>query len=356
MPALNETLKKLNKSYTNNQIQLNPQVKLKLKKLPSGVFPFDYATGGGFPVGRMTEIFGGESSNKSNLCMLTIANQQRLDKGCYCVLVDAENSFDPEWAKKLGIDIERLVLVQTESGEQVQSLVEQFLLTDEVKLIVIDSIAALMPVSELEANVDKALVGNHAKFVGRMIRSINSIQMNLREKNRFPTVIFINQIRMKIGVLYGSPEYTPGGQALKYFCSLRARLWGKDIVDNAYSKELPCRKQTSVILKKWKSQVLSTSCDFEMITVSYGDYESGDIDCVNQLFYHLNEFGWIGAGSGANKYILDVAGVKEGFQTQSALKEFLAKDALARTTIASACIEAALNTKGGHAHKDKTSS
>ncbi|MEZ8222063.1 recombination protein RecA [Candidatus Fervidibacteria bacterium JGI MDM2 JNZ-1-D12] len=192
--------------------------RLQVDAIPTGAIELDIALGiGGIPRGRVTEIFGQEGSGKTTLAYHIIAEAQKL--GGVAVYIDTEHALDPEYAKNVGIDLDRLLLSQPDTGEQALEIADAFVRSGAVDVIVIDSVAALVPKAELEGEMGESHVGLQARLMSQALRKLaGSIQ-----KSR-TAAIFINQVRQKIGVTYGNPETTPGGLALKFYASVRLRL------------------------------------------------------------------------------------------------------------------------------------
>ena len=186
--------------------------------ISTGALTLDLALGiGGIPHGRVVEFFGPESSGKTTLALHVMANAQK--DGGNAVLVDAEHAFDPGYAKKLGVDIDELHVSQPDYGEQALNIVDQLVRSDAVDIIVIDSVAALVPKVELDGATGDQFVGLQARMMSQAMRKLTGIVSKSRT-----TVVFINQLREKIGVFFGNPETTPGGRALKFYCSVRIDL------------------------------------------------------------------------------------------------------------------------------------
>ena len=183
--------------------------------IPTGAINLDAATGvGGIPRGRITEIYGPESSGKTTLTLHLAANVQRA--GGVAAYVDAEHALDIEYAKKLGVDVDNLLVSQPDTGEQALEIVEILVRSGAVDVVVIDSVAALTPKAEIEGEMGELQVGLHARLMSQALRKLTA---NIKRSNTI--VIFINQIRMKIGVMFGNPETTTGGNALKFYSSVR---------------------------------------------------------------------------------------------------------------------------------------
>jgi recombination protein RecA len=181
---------------------------------PTGALSLDIALGGGIPKGRVVEIYGPESSGKTTLSLHAIAEIQRA--GGTAAFIDAEHALDPVYAKRIGVDVENLLLSQPDNGEQALEIVETLVRSNAVDLIVVDSVAALVPRAEIEGDMGDSLPGLQARLMSQALRKLTAV-IN-RSKG---TVIFINQIRMKIGVMFGNPETTTGGNALKFYSSVR---------------------------------------------------------------------------------------------------------------------------------------
>jgi recombination protein RecA len=189
--------------------------KQSIRGISTGSLSLDMALGGsGLPAGRIIEIYGPESSGKTTLALHTIAEAQK--KGGIAAIVDAEHAFDPTWGKKLGVSLDTLLVSQPGSGEEAMQIVEMLVKSNSVDVIVVDSVAALVPKKELEGEIGDSHVGLQARLMSQTMRKLTGAIA--RSKT---CVIFINQIREKIGVMFGSPETTPGGRALKFYCSVR---------------------------------------------------------------------------------------------------------------------------------------
>src|SRR3989339_2153330 len=189
--------------------------RMMMETIPTGALPLDVAMGvGGVPRGRIIEIFGPEAGGKSTLAMIIAAQAQKL--GGISAYIDAEHAFDPTYAKNLGLDVENLYISQPDSGEQALEITERLVRSGAVDVIVIDSVAALVPKAEIEGEMGDQHMGLQARLMSQALRKLTSIMATTKT-----TVIFINQLRHKIGVMFGSPETTPGGLALKFYSSVR---------------------------------------------------------------------------------------------------------------------------------------
>ncbi|MBP3504025.1 MAG: recombinase RecA [Bacilli bacterium] len=214
--ALAETFKSIEKTYGKGSVmRLGDVVDEKVEVIPSGSITLDAAMGvGGYPKGRIIEIFGPESSGKTTFALHAIAEAQKL--GGYAAFVDAEHALDPAYAKSLGVDIDNLIVSQPDDGEQALEIVEALVRSNVISIIVIDSVAALVPKAEIEGDMGASHVGLQARLMSQAMRKLAGVI------NKSKTIaIFINQIREKVGVLFGSPETTSGGRALKFYSTIR---------------------------------------------------------------------------------------------------------------------------------------
>ena len=217
--ALEAALKQIEKEFGKGAVmRLGDEVDRKIEVISSGSISLDRALGvGGYPRGRIIEIYGPESSGKTTFALHAIANAQK--NGGYAAFIDAEHALDPIYAKALGVDIENLILSQPDSGEQALEIAEALIKSGSVDVIVIDSVAALVPEAELNGDMGDSHVGLHARLMSQAMRKLAGVI------NRTNCVaIFINQIREKVGVMFGNPETTTGGRALKFYSSVRLEI------------------------------------------------------------------------------------------------------------------------------------
>ncbi|MGE4385390.1 MAG: recombinase RecA [Endomicrobiaceae bacterium] len=217
LKALNLALTQIEKDFGKEAImrlgEKNAQVDVDV--IPTGVLPLDVAIGiGGIPRGRIIEIFGPESSGKSTLALCIAAEAQK--QGGIVAYIDAEHAMDPEYASKLGVDIDNMLISQPDSGEQGLEISDKLIRSGAVDLIVVDSVAALVPRAEIEGEMGDSFVGLQARLMSQALRKLTSTISKSKS-----SIIFINQLRQKIGVMWGNPETTPGGLALKFYSSVR---------------------------------------------------------------------------------------------------------------------------------------
>ena len=214
--ALKAALSQIEKQFGKGAImKLGDNTVMNVATTSTGSLALDIALGaGGLPYGRICEIFGPESSGKTTLTLEVIAHAQK--QGKVCAFVDAEHALDPEYARKLGVNLEDLIVSQPDTGEQALEICDMLARSGAVDVIIVDSVAALTPKAELEGEMGKSSVGVQARMMSQSMRKLTG---NLKRNNTL--MIFINQIRMKIGVMFGSPETTTGGNALKFYASVR---------------------------------------------------------------------------------------------------------------------------------------
>ena len=217
--ALDDAISQIEKKFGKGSVmRLGDRAAVDVDVIPSGSLTLDKALGiGGYPKGRIIEIYGPESSGKTTLTLHAIA--QALKQGGKAAFIDAEHAIDPVYAKNLGVDIDELILSQPDSGEQALEIAEMLVRSGVIDLIVIDSVAALVPQVELDGEMGDAAVGLQARLMSKALRKLSGV---MNKTNC--TVIFINQLREKIGVMYGNPETTTGGRALKFYSSVRVEI------------------------------------------------------------------------------------------------------------------------------------
>jgi recombination protein RecA len=233
--ALDNAIKEIEKQHGKGSVMVlgNEDLNIKLEKISTGSIQLDKALGiGGYPKGRIIEIYGPESSGKTTFALHAIAEAQK--EGGYAAFIDAEHALDPQYAKALGVDIDNLILSQPDTGEQALEITEALIRSGAVDMVVIDSVAALVPEAEIRGDMGASHVGLQARLMSQAMRKLSGA---ISKSNTI--AIFINQIREKVGVMFGNPETTPGGRALKFYSSCRLEIrraeqikLGTDIIGN----------------------------------------------------------------------------------------------------------------------------
>src|ERR1700691_3519651 len=217
--ALEAALGQIEKQFGKGSVmKMGENLNMTIESIPTGALALDLALGiGGLPRGRVVEIYGPESSGKSTLALHVVAEAQR--NGGICAYIDAEHAMDPVYARAIGVDIDELLISQPDTGEQALEIADMLIRSGAIDVVVIDSVAALTPRAEIEGDMGDTHVGLQARLMSQALRKLTG---NLNKSNTI--AVFINQLREKIGVVYGSPEVTPGGRALKFYSSVRLEI------------------------------------------------------------------------------------------------------------------------------------
>ena len=245
LKALKLTLDKLDKTYGKGTVmKMGDAPDENVEAIPSGSFGLDIALGvGGYPKGRVIEVYGPESSGKTTLTLHAIAECQK--KGGIAAFIDAEHAFDRFYAEKLGVDIENLIISQPDHGEQALEIADNLIRSGAIDMVIIDSVAALTPKSEIEGEMGDSKMGLHARLMSQALRKLTA---SISKTNC--TVIFINQLREKIGIMFGNPETTTGGNALKFYASIRLDIRRSTQIKNSDGVVMGNKTRVKIVKNK----------------------------------------------------------------------------------------------------------
>jgi recombination protein RecA len=256
--ALDRAISQIEKQYGTGSIMKMDESNIsKIEGISTGALSLDIALGGkGLPRGRVTEIFGPESSGKTTVALHTIAEAQK--KGGVAAFIDAEHALDTTWAKKIGVDVSSMLVSQPDTGEQALDIAEMLIKSNAVDIIVIDSVAALVPEAEMRGEMGQSHVGLQARLMSQALRKLTGSISKSKT-----CLIFINQIRMKIGVMFGNPETTPGGNALKFYSSVRLDIRRVTTIKDSEGNATANRVRVRVVKNKVAAPFKKTEFDLE---------------------------------------------------------------------------------------------
>ncbi len=314
--ALKNTLSQIEKQFGDGAIMpLGNSEAARIEGISTGSLSLDLALGGqGFPKGRIIEVFGPESSGKTTLALHAIARSQKA--GGIAAFIDAEHALDPSWAKKLGVELETLLVSQPSSGEEAMQITEMLIKSNAVDVIVIDSVAALVPQRELDGEMGDSHVGLQARLMSQAMRKLTGAISKSKT-----CVIFINQIREKIGVMFGSPETTPGGRALKFYCSARVDV--RRIGQLKDGEEIVGQRVKAKVVKNKVAPPFRVA-EFDMMHANGISYEGDvlDLALAQKLIIRSGawfRYGEIHLGQGREKvrtYLIENPAVTEELRTK----------------------------------------
>jgi recombination protein RecA len=314
--ALDSALKQIEKNFGVGSImKLDQDTGLGVPGIPTGALSLDLALGGnGIPQGRICELFGPEGSGKTTLALHIVAGAQK--KGGVAAFIDAEHALDPSWARKLGVDLESLLVSQPDTGEQALEICEMLVRSNAVDVVVVDSVAALIPKAEIEGEMGDTHVGLQARLMSQAMRKL----VGAISKSK-TSVIFINQIRMKIGVMFGNPETTPGGNALKFYSSVRIDVRRVTTIkdgDNAVGNRVRARVVKNKVAPPFRK------AEFDIMFENGISYEGDLIDMGVQYDVVSKQGAWFSYGDvrlgqgreNSKQFLRDNADIAAEIETQ----------------------------------------
>lgn len=328
MSSVDDLLQKFKKAYQRDLRDVDDE---DPPRIPSGIFALDLAIGGGFPAGRTTVLFGPPSSMKSTVALKAVASAQKMYPNLKHVYVDIEGSYSKEWAAKMGVDTGSIVVLAPDTAEQMVDVVEQLLYADDIGMVVVDSLAALTTNRELESSAEDALPGNAGILINKFYRKTTRALARRRADQNLkalPTLLCINQIRYKIGVIHGDPETMPGGPSFMFASSMTLRLYGKDEMDKEVSDSLPAFKKVSVVVRKWKVPITSKNAEFMVALLpnqKFGLDVGGSYDLATILTY-AKAYDLLTKADSGWQFLIPDTGELKPFQTQDKFKELLVMD------------------------------
>lgn len=294
-------MKKLKKEHGDKMVSLGGQDEEleDVERLPTGVFPVDLAMGGGFPKGRASEIFGPESSNKTNLILQTIRQNQIMEPDKKQVFVDVEHALEKKWVRDgMGVDLDRMIIIQPGNAEQAVDAVESFIYADDVSIVAMDSIAMLVKQTELDGDAATGSYGGASLIIGKMYRKLTAAFTAMDNAGKVGAAFLaINQIRTKMNAgPKGSDEVTPGGFPPRFVSAMRVRVYGKNEMDSTIDKAMPAWKEVNIILKKWKCPILAVNATYKMQMIKGAGREVGYVNDWNTIAAYMKELDYLTKG------------------------------------------------------------
>lgn len=316
------------KHYGDDKLFLKGNDIPDVLRLPTGVYEVDVGLNGGFPRGRYSIIVGPEGVGKSIMMYLALAQAQRYPPPCNkAVLIDLEDTYDPKWGAVLGIDNDLLTVIKPSYGEQAMDMIEAVAQADDVLCLGIDSISLALSTAEIDQSSEKFNVGNEAKMVTRMVNKLILAMSKEKKRDHTPCVIFINQIRYKIGVMFGNPETQNGGKAFLFNSSLTLRIGGNEKIDKATN--LALLKATKIEVKKAKVPINHKVIEYDMCVVAHDKLKPGQTDSWGLLSASLKASGHLenlGPGKGwklLKKTYPTLVPIKEQYEENDAFRNQL---------------------------------
>ncbi len=290
-------------------------------RIPTDWFQFDLSSGGGFPRGMVSLVYGPEGCGKTTLALRLIAQHQRRFPKLTCAWLDVENVFPPDWAVKMAVNVDDLYVFRPDFVEQAGDVVESILYADDCGLVILDSLAALDTSKSISQPMDKVQVAGASIMIKRMCNKITAaLRLAAKEGRSPPTVVFINQIRSKIGVMFGNPETQPGGNTPRFTSSFTVRMWGKPIKDEKVSDVLPARREMQTAIQKTRIQNCATNAKWEMQLIAKPNYGIGMCDDWSDIKGYLEHYGLMQKEKDGYSVIANSDGEVTAYPTQDAIR------------------------------------
>lgn len=291
--ASDKVLGELKKQH-GDQVAAKGGVFKPVERIPFGIFPLDLATGGGIPRSRVAVLYGPESSGKSLDLYMAMLQTQRM--GETAVLVDCEHAWDQAWGKLIGLNTDKLIIVQPDNAEQAVDAVEAFLYAKDVGLVGVDSVSAMVTENEIVSGAEKQIVAGSAAIVSKMVRKAGIALSKEAKEDHLPALVCIAQTRYEIGKTHGDPEKFSGGNALKFASSLTLRFYGKNVMVESISKSKPTFKHVSGIVKKYRCPIIGRAFEFDQCILPHGNLGIGQVEAWNTVSSFLKAQGQLAKG------------------------------------------------------------
>lgn len=316
-----DVLDLLGKKHSKGTVRLGSDCSVDYGRLRSGILSLDIALGGGLLLSRAHMIYGERSAGKSTLAAMFCAEAQLANPKAVIVWVDVEGTFDRKWAEKLGIDLERLYIIEPSSGEEAVDIVDAFVHTDGVSLIVVDSIAALTPYKEIQDSAEDANVALQARLIGKLMRKVGQGIINERKRDHPVTVVYLNQFRLKVGLTFGDPRVLPGGKSIEYFMAQQIEIKNKEnVAAKGDLKGIVTFNDHTFKITKNKTGGRLTEGKYKLIRDESEDRPVGYVEQTKTMLSFAREIGWYTGGGQAHK-VRNIG----TFKSHDELSEYLLK-------------------------------
>lgn len=314
-----DLLRRLREKYGDKSMAVGVPIAAP-KRIATGILEFDVATGGGLPQGHISIVWGEKDTGKSTLLYKTIETYLRENPDRMAALQDLEGNYDSEYgARQIGIDESRLIHMVPDCAEDGGNMIHELIEgAPEVGLIAVDSLAAFMPIKEVEKELDEAVVGTSGLFISRFLRRTTNDLLKARKRGHYPTIFCINQVRTKIGAM-GDPSVQPGGKAPGFYASTIVRLWGgKEAVENEHDPNKAVAKEVRGVIEKKKGQIVGRNFEYKVAIVPHAGLRVGESDDWKFASFHMLESGQLGKTEDEKAWQI----LGHGFPTKKACREW----------------------------------